>query len=191
MAETVAMKGMVGVEHAQDDGSFRAYLPEAPVPTPIRAGDRLRVRLEIADDTWIYAVSVIRQADYGKLGAWGPGDHARSGVRLLWPGGHVLTADDATMTTLLVIGSRDELPWARDLIRADCSSLVGKMPADPPTTACDHLHGLFWRVPPQPRGPIPPKVGLFRDVGIQMPAIVAEHRGAPYVALEWQFKPRE
>jgi hypothetical protein len=190
MSKTVTMKGMAGVEHLQADGSFLAYQPKNPVPTAIKAGDRLRVRVEVADEAWIYAVSVIRQADYWKLGVWAP-DKASKGVRMLWPGGHALTADEATMTTLLVIGSSEELPWVRDLTRTDCSSLVGKMPPDPPTTACDHLYGLFWKIPKQPRGLVPPVVDSFDDGGAKIPAIVAEHSGAPFTALEWQFKPRK
>ena len=73
---------------------------------PGTQGDRLRVRLEVPDDTWIYAVSVIRRADYWKLGAW-PQAKSGGGVRVLWPGGHKLTADQATMTTLLVIASSE------------------------------------------------------------------------------------
>jgi hypothetical protein len=190
VSKTVVMKGMAGVEHRQADGSFAAYQPKNPVPTPIKAGDRLRVRLEVAADTWIYAVSVIRQADYWKLGMWAPGKNASGGARMLWPGGHALTADEATMTTLLVIASSEELPWARDLTRTDCSSLVGKMPPEAPATACDHLYGLFWKIPKKPRGMVPPKVDFFEDGGTRIPAIVAEHSGTPYTVLEWQFKPR-
>ena len=191
MTKTVATKGMAGVEHVQPDGSFLAYVPKNPVPTPIKEGDRLRVRLEAPDDTWIYAVSALRQANYWKLGVWAPSKPATGGVRMLWPGGHALTADEATMTTLFVIASSEELPWARDLTRADCSALVDKMPPDPPTTACDHLYGLFWKVPKRPRGMVPPKVEVFQDGTTQISAIVAEHSGAPYAALEWQFKPRK
>ena len=191
MTKTVAMKGLAGVEHLQPDGSFAAYQPGGPVPTPIKAGDRLRVRLEAPDDAWIYAVAVIRQADYWKLGAWAPGKNASGGVRTLWPGGHALTADDATMTTLLVIASSEELPWARDLTRTSCASLVGKMPPDPPATACDHLYGLFWKIPKRPRGMVPPKVEVFDEGGTRIPAIVAEHSGTPFTVLEWQFKPRK
>jgi hypothetical protein len=190
MTKTIAIKGMTGVEHAQAGGSFVAYLPEEPVPTPIKAGDRLHVRLEVADDTWLYAVAVVRQADYWKLGAWAPIKAAGTGVRMLWPGGHALTAADARMTTLLVVASTEELPWIKDLTRADCSSLVNKMPPDPPVTACDHLYGLFWKVPKQPRGLVPPEVDFFDDAGKHLPAIVATHSGAPYLALAWQFKPR-
>jgi hypothetical protein len=191
MSKTVAIKGMAGVEHLQPDDSFVAYLPGTPVPTPIRTGDRLRVHLEVAGDAWIYAMSVIREADYRSLGVWPPDRHASTGTRVLWPGGHALTADEAAMTTLLVIASRDELPWARDLTRADCASLVDKRPPDPPITACDHLYGLFWKIPPRPRGMVPPVVGAFQDGETRMPAIVAEHSGAPYTAIEWQFKPRK
>jgi hypothetical protein len=191
MSKPLAMKGMAGVEHLQADGSFLAYLPRDPAPTPIKAGDRLRVRLEVADDTWIYAVSVIRQADYWKLGVWAPGNIAGSAVRMLWPGGHVLTAGEATMTVLLVIASGEELPWLRDLTRTDCSMLEGNMPPDPPISACDHLYGLFWKVPKRPRGIVPPKLGFFEDDGTRIPAIVAQHSGAPYTAIDWQFKPRK
>ena len=191
MTRTIAMKGMVGVEHAQPDGSFVAHLPDKPAPPPLRAGDRLRARLEVADDAWLYAVSVIRQADYWQLGAWGPGERAAGGVRVLWPGGRVLTGDEAAMTTLIVIGSGEELPWARDLTRTSCAHLVGKMPPDPPTTACDHLYGLFWRIPPRVRGLELPEVGVLEDGPARIPAIVAAHSGAPYVALEWQFKPKK
>lgn len=186
----VAIKGMAGVEHLQADGSFSAYLPGKPTPSAIKAGDRLRVRLEVGGGTWIYAVAVKRQAEYRKLGTWAPGESAGHGVRILWPGGHVLTDDDAAMTTLLVVASVEELPWLRDLARADCASLVGKMPAEPPVTACDHLYGLFWKVPKRPRGLVPPEVDVFQEEATRIPAIVAEHSGAPYTAIEWQFKPR-
>jgi hypothetical protein len=109
---------------------------------------------------------------------------------MLWPGGHAVTAGEATMTTLLVIASSEELPWARDLTRADCASLVNKMPPVPPVTACDHLYGLFWKIPKRPRGLVPPVVDSFQDGGTEVPAIVAAHAGAPYTAIEWQFKPR-
>jgi hypothetical protein len=191
MTKIVAMKGMAGVEHVQASGSFVAYLPLEPVPPSIRAGDRLRVRLEVADDTWLYAVSEIGRADYAQLGVWPPGNQATPGFRMLWPGGHVLTADEATMMTLFVIASREELPWARDLTRTDCSILLGKMPPEPPSTACDHLYGLSWKVPRRPRGMIPHKIEFFQDGGIEIPAIVAAHSDAPYTALEWQFLSRE
>ncbi|HEX7836053.1 MAG TPA: hypothetical protein VF469_01255 [Kofleriaceae bacterium] len=191
MTEAIAIRGMAGVEHAQADGSFTVYQPGEPVPPPIRAGDRLRVRLEVADDAWIYAVSAIRKADHWKLGAWAPGEAARGGIRMLWPGGRVLTADEAAMTTLFVIASGEELPWARDLMRADCSSLVGTMPVDPPVTPCDHLYGLIWKIPKRPRGMVPPVVDAFQDGRIRIPAIVSENRGAPYTAIEWQWKPRK
>jgi hypothetical protein len=190
MTRTVAMKGMAGVEHLQADHSYLAYAPTSSIPTPIKAGDRLRVRLEVADSAWIYAVSVIREADYGKLGAWAPGEHASLGVRVLWPGGRTVTADEATMTTLVVIASSVELPWLADLTRTSCLDLVDKMPPDPPITACDHLYGLLWKVPPRPRGIVPVTIELLQDGGTRMPAVVAEHSGAPYTAIEWQFKPR-
>jgi hypothetical protein len=37
----------------------------------------------------------------------------------------------------------------------------------------------------------PPKVDFFDDGGTRIPAIVAEHSGAPYTVLEWQFKARK
>ena len=107
---TVAIKGMAGVEHRQADGSFVAYLPEEPA-MPIRAGDRLRVRLEVADDVWLYAVSARQQAEYWSLGVWAPAHRSSGEVRLLWPGGRELTAEDAAMTTLFVVAAREELPW--------------------------------------------------------------------------------
>jgi hypothetical protein len=133
---------------------------------------------------------VIREADYAKLGAWAPGEHASRGVRVLWPGGRVVTDDEATMTTLVVIASGEELPWLGDLTRTSCSDLVDKMPPDPPITACDHLYGLLWKVPPRPRGIVPVTIEPLEDGATRMPAIVAEHSGAPYTAIEWQFKPR-
>jgi hypothetical protein len=186
MTTSIAIRGLAGVEQRQPDGSFVAYQPDAPAPTPIKPGDRLRVRVEIADDAWLYAVSAVDQTDYRLLGAWAPGAHG--GARMLWPDGHPLTADEATMTTLFVIGSRDELPWARDLGHASCASLVGKLPPAPPATACDHLYGLFWKIPRRPRGLVPPTVDTLRDGSAAVPAIVSEHSGAPYTAIEWQFK---
>jgi hypothetical protein len=90
-----------------------------------------------------------------------------------------------------VIGSSEELPWACDLTRTSCAHLVGKPPPDPPVTPCDHLYGLFRRIQPRIRGLELPEVALLDDGGAQLPAIVATHRGAPYVALEWQFKPKK
>jgi hypothetical protein len=191
MTKTVAMKGMAGVEHARTSGKFAAYLPLEPMPTPIRAGDRLRVRLEVPDDTWIYAVAAIRQSHYWKIGAWPPGNQGTPGVRMLWPGGHALSADEATMMTLFVIASSEELPWARDLTRADCSELVGTMPAKTPTSACDHLYGLFWRVPMRVRGLVPPEIEFFDEGGTRIPAIVVDNSDEVYTALEWQFMARD
>jgi hypothetical protein len=48
-------------------------------------------------------------------------------------------------------------------VLADCSSLVGKMPPNPPVTACDHLYGLFWKILPAVRGMVPPEVDVFDD----------------------------
>jgi hypothetical protein len=189
MTRTLAMRGMVSVEHAQPGGGFIAHQPDTPFPPSLRAGDRLRARVEVADDAWLYAISVIGQADYWRLGA--PGEPTAGGVRVPWPGGRVLTADEASMTSLIVIGSIEELPWARDLTRTSCAHLVGKTPPSPPTTACDHLYGLFWRIPRRVRGPELPEVGLLEDGPARLPAIVASHRGSPYVALEWQFKPKK
>jgi hypothetical protein len=191
MTRTIAMKGLVAVEHAQSDGSFVAHVPDSPRPPPLHAGDRLRARLEIADDAWVYAVSAIRKADFWQLGAWGPGEGAAAGARVLWPGGRVLTADEATMTALLVIGSTEELPWARDLTRESCAHLLGKMPPDPPATVCDHLYGLFWRIPPGVRGLVLPETGVLEDGGVKLPAIAVAHSGTTYTALEWQFKPKK
>jgi hypothetical protein len=137
---------------------------------------------------WLYAVSAIDQAEFRKLGEWAPGEGA-GGVQVLWPDGHPLATDEATMTTLFVIGAREELPWVRDLTHASCASLVGKMPPAQPTSACDHLYGLFWKIPRRPRGLVPPSVAYFQDGGTRVPAIVSEHSGAPYTAIEWQFKP--
>jgi hypothetical protein len=186
----VAIKGMAGVEHRRPDGSFVAYEPGAPRPLPIRAGDRLHLSLDLAGDTWLYAVAVTGQTSYGRLGAWPAGRAAGSGIGVLWPGGRTLSADDAAMTTLLVIASGDELPWLRDLTRTDCASVVNQMPAEPPVSVCDHLYGLFWKIPKRPRGLVRPVVGSFEDGAIRVPAIVAEHRGSPYTAIEWQFQPR-
>jgi hypothetical protein len=190
MTSPITMKGLAGVEHLQADARYLAYQPTLSVPTPIRAGDRLRVRLEITDAAWVYAVSVVRGADYERLGTWAPDEHASSGVRVLWPGGRVWAAGEATMTTLVVIGSREELPWLRDLTRASCANLVDTQPADPPITACDHLYGLLWKVPPRPRGLVPLQVELLEDGETRTPAIVAAHSGAPYTAIEWQLRPR-
>src|SRR5262245_19691123 len=191
MTKTVAIKAMAGVEHAQAKGRFAAYLPMRAAPTAIRAGDRLRVRLEVPDQAWIYAVAAIGQREYWALGIWPPGKQDTPGVRMLWPGGRVLTSDDATMMTLFMVASSVELAWARDLAHSDCSSLIGQMPPDPPATPCDHLYGLFWKVPMRPRGLVPPKVEFFREGGIQIPAITVAHSGAPYTAVEWQFMSRD
>ncbi|HET7500354.1 MAG TPA: hypothetical protein VFK02_05100 [Kofleriaceae bacterium] len=189
MTTTVTLKGMLGVEHARADGGFAIYEPGEPVPPRIKAGDRLRLHLEVAGAAWLYAVSVTRQGVYRRLGAWAP-PHGGSGVHVPWPGGHVLTDEQAEMETLIVIASSEDLPWASDLVRVDCSAVMDRMPPKPPVTVCDHLYGLFWKVPPRPRGMIPPDVDMFEDAGARIPAIVVAHRGAPYTAVEWQFKPR-
>jgi hypothetical protein len=189
--KTVTIKGLASVEHRQAGDTFAAYEPKAPVPTPIKAGDRLRLKLEVADDTWIYAVAAFQQSEYWKVGEWGPGVDASGGVRTPWPEGHIVTEDQARMTTLFVIASAGELDWAHGLKREDCSALVGQMPSDPPKTACDHLYGLFWKVPKRIRGRVPPKVERLKLDGVNLPAIVSEHSGSPYTAVEWLFKPRQ
>lgn len=191
MSKAVAMKGMSSVEHGEPGGKFTPVMPEGPAPPKVKEGDRLRVRLEVADDTWVYAIAAVRQADYAKLGVWEPGKNAKSGVRTLWPGGRVLSAADASMSNLFVIASSEELPWARDLTRTNCSSLVGKPPPNPPATPCDHLYGLYWKIAARPRGMVAPKVDFFDDGGTRFPAIVDENSGTPYAVLEWQFKPRK
>lgn len=191
MSDTTTIKALASVEHLQADGSYKAYNPERPVPTPIKAGDRLRVRLQVADDAWLYAVAAHRQAEYWQLGAWGPGEGVTDGVRVPWPDGLVLSDEQARMTTLFIVASSSPLDWAKNLSKEDCSALVGQMPPDPPKTACDHLYGLFWKVPGRPRGMVPPPVEYYRTQdGTKLPAIVASHSGSPYVAVEWQFKPR-
>lgn len=187
MTATVAIRGLAGIQHARPDGGFQPFLPRDPVPPKIKAGDRLHVRLEVGDEAWIYAIAMI-DADYLRLGAWGPA--SAGGLRMLWPGGRVLGADDGAMDTLVVVASSAELPWARDLTRRNCADVIDKMPADPPVTPCDHLYGLIWKAPRRPRGLVPPVVDFFDDSGVRIPAIVAEHRGSPYTAIEWQFKPR-
>lgn len=190
MTQTIALHGLAGVEHARPDRTFQPYLPEDPVPMPIKAGDRVRVRLDVADDAWLYAAAVVRQAQYRQLGAWPPAAGDQTGARVLWPGGHVLTDEDAKMTSLIVVASSQELPWLRDLTRTDCSTLVGEPPPDPPKTPCDHLYGLFWKIQKQPRGLVAPTIELLQDGSSRIPAIVAQSAGSPYTALEWQFRPR-
>lgn len=189
-SKTVTIKGLASVEHQQPGGTFAAYEPKNPVPTPIKAGDRLRLHLEVADGAWLYAVAAFQQSEYWKIGEWGPGG-GTGGVRVPWPEGHVLTADDARMTTLFVVASSEELPWAHGLTREDCSALVGQMPPEPPKTACDHLYGLFWKVPGRVRGRVPPKVERLEVGAVKLPAIVSSHSGSPYTAIEWLFKPRQ
>lgn len=188
---TVTIKGLASVEHRQNGDTFAAYEPRGPVPTPIKAGDRLRLQLEVADDAWIYAVAAFQQSGYWKVGEWGPGVNTTGKVRIPWPEGHIITGDEARMTTLFVIASAGELPWARDLTREDCSDLVGKMPSESPQTACDHLYGLFWKVPKRIRGKVPPRVERLKLDSVNLPAIVSEHSGSPYTAVEWLFKPRQ
>ena len=93
--------------------------------------------------------------------------------------------------TLFVIASRDELPWASELTRADCSGVLGTVPPRPPVSPCEYLHDLIWKVPPRPRGMIPPVGDAFDDGSVRIPAIVSANAGAPYTAIEWQFKPRK
>jgi hypothetical protein len=189
--KTVTIKGLASVEHHQGGDTFAAYEPRAPVPAPIKAGDRLRLRLEVADDAWIYAVAAFQQSEYWKVGEWGPGVAAKGGVRIPWPDGHIVTDDEARMTTLFVIASAEELDWAQSLKREDCSALVGQMPPEPAKTACDHLYGLFWKVPKRIRGRVPPKVERLKYDSVNLPAIVSTHSGSPYTAVEWLFKPRQ
>ena len=111
--------------------------------------------------------------------------------RVPWPDGLILNDEQARMTTLFVIASSSQLDWAKNLSKEDCSALVGQMPPDPPKTACDHLYGLFRKVPGRVRGQVPPTVEYYRTHdGIKLPAVVTSHSGAPYVAVEWLFKPR-
>lgn len=181
---TVAITGLAGVEHRRDDGSFAPVQP-GPLPTAIQAGDRLWVQVEPGAPVWLYAVSARGQAEYRKLGAWQPA----GGSRLLWPGGRVLSDDDAAMTTLFVVASPDPLVWLDELSRADCTAVVGKLRPRPPVTACDRLYGLFWTVPGRVRGMVAPSIGHIDAGGSVVPAIRAAHRGAPYTAIEWQFQP--
>ncbi|HEY6724943.1 MAG TPA: hypothetical protein VI197_12990, partial [Polyangiaceae bacterium] len=127
---------------------------------------------------------------YWKLGAWPPDRGASTGDRTLWPGGLVMSADDAKLMSLIVVASSQELPWLRDLERADCSALVGQEPPASPTKPCDHLYGLFWKIQMQPRGLVPPTVDFIQDGTVRVPAIVVENADAPYTALEWQFNLR-
>jgi hypothetical protein len=186
----VVISGMSSVEHVQPDGSFAVYQPGEPVPPRIGAGDRLRVQLEAADGIWLYAVAELPGKLHTRLGAWPPGEIVRGGVGQLWPGGRVLSADGAAIRTLIVIASSEELAWARDLTTVDGSGMVGKPRPVAPVTACDHVYGLIWKVPPRPRGMVPPVVDQLDDGGVRLPAIVSRNAGAPYTAIEWQFKPR-
>lgn len=190
MTRTVAIRGMSSVEHVQPDGSFAVYQPGEPVPPRIGAGDRLRVQLEVAGAAWLYAVAELPGELHTRLGAWAPGELARGGTGQLWPGGRVLSADDAAIRTLIVIASSEELAWARDLTTVDCKPMVGKPRPVSPATTCEHVYGLIWKVPPRPRGMVPPEVAELDDGGVRLPAIVSANEGAPYTAIEWQFKPR-
>jgi hypothetical protein len=191
VTRTVTLRGMAAIEHRQPDGTFAPHTPDPMYPPKIGAGDRLRVRLEVDDGAWLYAVSSLRQTTYWKLGAWGPGERAAGGIRLLWPGGHALTADEAAMTLLFVVASAEELPWAKELTRTDCSHLKGQPVPEPQVTPCDHLVGLSGRVQPRMRGPGEPAIAMLEDGAAKVPALAVENRGAGYTALEWQFKPRK
>ncbi|MCG8416874.1 MAG: hypothetical protein MJE77_02880 [Proteobacteria bacterium] len=191
MNTNISMKGLASVEHAQPDSFFASYAATKPVPTPIKAGDRLRLQLEVSDEAWLYAVGAFRQAEYWKMGQWRPGEGAEGGIRTPWPAGHILTAEQARMNTMFVIASSQKLDWVENLTNKDCSALVGQMPPDPPKNECDHLYGLFWKVPSRVRGRVPPPVEYFTTAdGTRLPAIVASQSGAPYTAVEWLFKPR-
>jgi len=37
---------------------------------------------------------------------------------------------------------------------------------------------------------VPPVVDAFDEAGLRIPAIVSQHHGEAYTAIEWQFKPR-
>jgi hypothetical protein len=192
MTTTVAIRGMAALEHAQPDGGFAIYTPGEPVPSPIAAGDRLRIQLAVDDAAWLYAIAAIHKNQHWRFGAWAPGEPTSTttaGVRALWPGGRVLTADDAAMTGLFIIASSEELPWARDLTRVDCSAVASRSPQQPPVTICDHLLGLLRKVI-RIRGLVAPTIDTLADGSAQLPAIVAENHGAPYTVIEWLFKPR-
>jgi hypothetical protein len=59
----------------------------------------------------------------------------------------------AKLTTLFVIASTEGLPWIEDLTRADCSSLVDKMPPDPHHRLSSHAGAsytaLAWQFKPR------------------------------------------
>ena len=188
--EFVTIKGFASVEHHQPGGGVHAYEPGAPAPMPVKAGDRLRLKLEVKDNVWIYAIAAFRQSEFWKLGEWRPvagmGD-----IRFPWPDGKILTEDDARMTTLFVIASSEELAWAHELTRANCGTLKKAMPPKSPQSACDHLYNLFWKVPGRIRGRVSPKVERFEHDGTRLPAIIATNGDSPFTAVEWLFKSRQ
>lgn len=130
-ARTVAVRGLAAVEHRRANGHFVVHEPLEPGAIPVRAGDRLRVRLEVAGGAWTYAIGSSDENRFWQMAAWDP---VIGPTRDLWPGGHLLTDDEAHMTTLLIVVSSEPLPWARDLVSQDCSHLLGKLPSRTPQT---------------------------------------------------------
>lgn len=179
----VDLYALAAIELAGPEG----FTPCTPGVEPCRIGpgDRLWVYVEAAG-RHVYAIGVRQQRVYRRLHAAAP---ASSGLHL-WPSGLVLDADTSDMDALLVVASTDPLPWAASLSTTDCGHLVGQPPPDDPSEPCEHLYGLFWKIPPAVRGMVTPPQGTLEVDGRELPAQKGVHDGSPYTAVQFQFKPR-
>jgi hypothetical protein len=184
---TVQIKGFVAVEHGDDAGAL-SFSPGKPVPFPLKARDTVWVRAEVDDSLYYYGVSSVGQARYRVLWTGAPGAH--SGERVPFSQGLTVGPDHEGMDSLFLVASSEPLAWLGASGEVDCSAQVGKMPVTPPQSACDHLYGLNWKIPPQPRGLVRPTVEFISLGGKTLGARVSEHQGETYTAVQFQFKPR-
>ena len=121
-----------------------------------------------------------------------PGSQVAPGERFPFGEGWLLDADAASMDSLLIVASSQPLPWIEGLDVATCADMVGKPFPASPSTDCEHLYGLFGKVPPMPRGKgVGELPELMRKPGVvAVMAVPAEHRGNGLVAVQYQFKSR-
>lgn len=53
--EPMQLRAVLAVEH-QHGGSFQAWLPQQPIPLPLRDGDHLWLNVEAPADAWLTGV---------------------------------------------------------------------------------------------------------------------------------------